>query len=81
MISYTAALNGTNVGYTDTTSKGTISNGSQDYTVSALIQIGGNFAENGYYFNGQMGPVLFYNRQLSGTEITQIYDYFSPTYK
>lgn len=81
MISYTAALNGTNVGYTDKTSRGTISNGSKDYTASALIQIGGQFAEGGNYFNGQLGPVLFYNRQLSGAEIGQVYDYFQPTYR
>lgn len=81
MISYTAALNGTNVAYTDATTRGTISNGSKDYTTSALIQIGGGYGDNNYYFNGQLGPVLFYNRQLSGTEIEQVYNYFSPTYK
>ncbi len=81
MVSYTAKLNGTNVGYIDTTSKGTISNGSKDYTTSALIQIGGGYGDNSYYFTGQLGPVLFYNRQLSASEITQIYDHFSPTYK
>jgi len=81
MISYTAATNGTNVGYTDTTSRGTISNGAKTYTSSALIQIGGGYGDNNYYFNGQMGPVLFYNTQLGSTDITKIYDYFSPTYK
>ena len=81
MVSYTAALNGTNVGYLDKTSRGTISNGSKDYTASALIQIGGQFAEGGNYFNGQLGPVLFYNRQLNASEIGQIYDYFQPTYR
>jgi hypothetical protein len=82
MASYTAALSGTNVGYFDKTSTGTISNGAKDYTTSALIQVGGNYAENNYYFaGGQIGPVLFYNRQLSGTEIGQVYDYFSPSYK
>jgi len=81
MISYTAALNGTNVGYTDTTSRGTISNGAKNYTTSALIQIGGGYGDNSYYFNGQIGPVLFYNTQLGSTDITKIYDYFSPTYK
>ncbi len=81
MISYTAALNGTNVAYTDTTSRGTVSNGSKNYTTSALIQIGGGYGDNNYYFNGQMGPVLFYNTQLGSTDITKIYDYFSPTYK
>jgi hypothetical protein len=81
MISYTAALNGTNVGYTDTTARGTISNGSKDYTTSALIQIGGGYGDNQYYFPGQIGPVLFYNTQLDSTKITQVYDYFSPSYK
>lgn len=81
MISYTAALNGTNVAYTDTTSRGTVSNGSKNYTTSALIQIGGGYGDNNYYFNGQLGPVLFYNKQLSGTEVEQVYNYFSPTYK
>jgi hypothetical protein len=81
MVSYTAALNGTNVFYLDKTSRGTKSNGSLDYTTSGLITIGGNFREANYYFNGQMGPVLFYNRQLNSTEIGQVYDYFQPTYK
>ncbi len=81
MLSYTAALNGTNVGYLDKTSQGTKSNGSLDYTTSGLITVGGNFPENNYYFNGQLGPVLFYNRQLNSTEIGQVYDYFQPTYR
>ena len=81
MISYTAALNGTNVAYTDKTSRGTVSNGSKDYTTSALIQIGGGYGDNNYYFNGQLGPVLFYNTQLDSTKIGQIYDYFQPTYR
>lgn len=81
MVSYTAAANGTNVGYLDKTARGTISNGARTYTTSGLIQIGGNFAENNYYFNGQIGPVLFYNRQLSASEIGQVYDYFQPTYR
>jgi hypothetical protein len=81
MISYTAAVNGTNVAYSDTTSRGTVSNGAKNYTNSALIQIGGGYGDNNYYFNGQMGPVLFYNTQLNSTNIGNIYNYFSPTYK
>ena len=81
MISYTAALNGTNVGYLDKTSQGTKANGAVTYTTSALITVGYNFRESSYPFTGQLGPVLFYNRQLSGTEIGQVYDYFSPSYK
>jgi hypothetical protein len=33
------------------------------------------------YANCQLGPVLFYNRVLSSTEVTQVYNYFQPTYK
>jgi hypothetical protein len=29
----------------------------------------------------QQGPALFFNRALSSTEISQVYNYFSPTYK
>ena len=29
----------------------------------------------------QQGPSLFFNRALNSTEITQIYNHFSPTYK
>jgi hypothetical protein len=81
MVSYTAALNGTNVFYLDKTSRGSKANGSLDYTSSGLITIGYNFRETAYPFTGQIGPVLFYNRQLNSTEIGQVYDYFSPTYK
>jgi hypothetical protein len=81
MVSYTATLNGTNVGYLDKTSRGTISNGAKNYTTSGLITVGYNFQEGNYAFTGHIGPVLFYNRQLSETEIGQVYDYFSPSYK
>jgi hypothetical protein len=81
MVSYTAATNGTNVGYFDKTSAGSISNGSKTYTTGGLLQIGGNYAENNFYFPGQIGPVLFYNTQLTSTQLGQVYDYFSPTYK
>ncbi len=81
MVSYTAALNGTNVFYLDKTSRGSKANGSLDYTTSGLITVGYNFRENLYPFTGEMGPVLFYNRQLNASEIGQIYDYFQPTYR
>jgi len=41
------------------------------------IRIGG--ADN--YAKCQLGPVLFYNSVLTSTEITQVYNYFQPTYK
>ncbi len=81
MVSYTAALNGTNVFYLDKTSRGSKANGSLDYTTSGLITVGYNFRETNYPFTGQIGPVLFYNRQLNASEIGQIYDYFQPTYR
>ena len=79
MVSYT--VGSTNVGYFDKTSVGSISNGAKTYTTGGLLQIGGNYAENTTYFTGQIGPVLFYNTQLTSTQIGQVYDYFSPTYK
>ena len=33
------------------------------------------------YANCQLGPVLFYNRVLTSTEVTQVYNYFQPTYR
>jgi len=33
------------------------------------------------YAKCHLGPVLFYNRVLSSTEVDQVYDYFQPTYR
>jgi hypothetical protein len=33
------------------------------------------------YAKCQLGPALFYNRVLTSTEISQVYNYFQPTYK
>jgi hypothetical protein len=41
------------------------------------IKLGG--ADN--YAKCQLGPALFYNRVLTSTEISQVYNYFQPTYK
>lgn len=41
------------------------------------VRIGGG--DN--YTKGQLGPTLFYNRVLSSTEITQVYNHFQPTYR
>lgn len=79
MLSYTAALNGTNVGYIDKTATGTISNGTLDYQTFAPINVAGEMSN--YTLTSHLGPVLFYNRQLGSTEIGQVYDYFSPSYK
>jgi hypothetical protein len=52
-------------------------------TSSYNIFVGNNGTNAGYTQNGayQQGPALFYNRVLTSTEITQVYNYFSPTYK
>jgi hypothetical protein len=80
-VGYTAALSGTNVFYVDNTTKGTVANGALTYTTSAQIMIGGNQVEGMHFYTGQLGPVLFYNTQLSATKMGEVYSYFSPTYK
>ncbi len=49
-------------------------------TSTNYIVVGGNDAFSSFW-NGQIGPVLFYNRIQTSTEVDQVYDYFSPTYK
>ena len=44
------------------------------------LTIGSNSARTTFW-NGQIGPVLFYNIAQSSTSVTQTYNYFSPTYK
>ena len=80
-VGYTAAQSGTNTFYFDNTSVGTVSNGALTYTTSGQIMIGGNQYESAYFYTGQIGPVLFYNTQLTGTNMGNIYSHFSPTYK
>jgi hypothetical protein len=80
-VGYTAAQSGTNTFYFDNTSVGTVSNGALTYTTSGQIMIGGNQYESSYFYTGQLGPVLFYNTQLTGTNMGNIYSHFSPTYK
>jgi len=68
--------------YVDGVSVGTLT---ASATISAptstnYIVIGGNDAFSSFW-NGQIGPVLFYNRRQNSTEVDQVYDYFSPTYK
>jgi len=46
-------------------------------TTSYPIKLGA--ADN--YAKCQLGPALFYNRVLTSTEISQVYNYFQPTYK
>jgi hypothetical protein len=69
--------------YLDTTNLGNIALSAFAATSSYNIFVGNNGTNAGYTQNGayQQGPALFYNRVLTSTEITQVYDYFSPTYK
>jgi len=45
-----------------------------------FLTIGANSARTTFW-NGQIGPVLFYNTLQSAASVGQVYDYFSPTYK
>ena len=69
--------------YFDTTNLGNQSITAFTATSSYNIFVGNNGTNLGYTQNGayQQGPALFYNRVLTSTEITQVYDYFSPSYK
>ena len=81
MISATFQPSGTVTVYVDKTSVGT-------FTASAFtapsstnyLTIGSNSAQTTFW-NGQIGPVLFYNTLQSAASVGQVYDYFSPTYK
>lgn len=81
MISATFQPSGTVTVYVDGTSVGT-------YTSSAFtapsstnyLTIGANSARTSFW-NGQIGPVLFYNTLQNSTSVSQVYNYFSPTYK
>jgi len=81
MISATFQPSGTVTVYVDKTSVGT-------FTASAFtapsstnyLTVGSNSARTTFW-NGQIGPVLFYNTLQSAASVGQVYDFFSPTYK
>jgi hypothetical protein len=81
MISVAFQPSGTCTVYVDKTSIGT-------YTSSAFtapsstnfLTVGSNSARTTFW-NGQIGPVLFYNTLQNAAAVGQVYDYFSPTYK
>ena len=76
-VAVTVAANGNSIIYIDDSQGGTQSAGTFNATSSYNIYLG-NKGQSGAY---QQGPALFYNRALTSTEITQVYNYFSPTYK
>ena len=81
MISATFQPSGTVTVYVDKTSVGTFTAAAFTAPSSTnFLTIGSNSARTTFW-NGQIGPVLFYNTLQNSTVVGQVYDYFSPTYK
>lgn len=81
MISATFQPSGTVTVYVDKTSVGTFTAAAFTAPSSTnFLTIGSNSARTTFW-NGQIGPVLFYNTLQDATSVGQVYDYFSPTYK
>ena len=81
MISATFQPSGAVTVYVDKTSVGAF--GGAAFTAPSstnFLTIGSNSARTTFW-NGQIGPVLFYNTLQSAASVGQVYDYFSPTYK
>lgn len=81
MISATFQPSGTVTIYVDGTSVGTFTAAAFTAPASTnFLTIGSNSARTTFW-NGQIGPVLFYNVLQNSTKVTETYNYFSPTYK
>jgi hypothetical protein len=81
MISATFQPSGTVTVYVDKTSVGTFTAAAFTAPSSTnYLTIGSNSARTTFW-NGQIGPVLFYNTLQNATSVGQVYDFFSPTYK
>lgn len=81
MISATFQPSGTVTVYVDGTSVGTFTAAAFTAPSSTnYLTVGSNSARTTFW-NGQIGPVLFYNTLQNATSVTQVYNYFSPTYK
>jgi hypothetical protein len=81
MISATFQPSGTVTVYVDGTSVGTFTAAAFTAPSSTnFLTVGSNSARTTFW-NGQIGPVLFYNTLQNSTSVTQVYNYFSPTYK
>ena len=63
--------------YLDGVSQGTGTMSAFNATSTYTVKIG---ADDNFY-GGHLGPVLYYDRVLTQTEITRAYNHFSPTYK
>ena len=77
MVSFTISVAAGITYYLNGSSVGTGTMSSFTATSSYPVKLGGG--DN--YTKGQIGPTLFYNRVLSSTEITQVYNHFQPTYR
>lgn len=81
MISATFQPSGTVTVYVDGSSVGTFTAAAFSAPASTnYLTIGCNSARTTFW-NGQVGPVLFYNTLQNSTSVTQVYNYFSPSYK
>ena len=80
MASYVVSASTGMILYFDTTAVngGATTVSSFTATNAATLLLGHQSTLNRTY---QQGPALFFNRALSSTEISQVYNYFSPTYK
>ena len=81
LISATFQPSGTCTIYVDGSSVGTFTASAFSAPASTnYLTIGCNSARTTFW-NGQVGPVLFYNTLQNSTSVTQVYNYFSPSYK
>jgi hypothetical protein len=81
MISATFQPSGTVTVYVDGTSVGTFTAAAFTAPSSTnYLTIGANSARTTFW-NGQIGPVLFYSVLQDATAVTRTYSYFSPNYK
>jgi hypothetical protein len=81
LISVAFQPSGTCTIYVDGASVGTFS--SSAFTAPAstnYVTIGSNSGRT-IFWNGQIGPVLFYNTLQTATLVQQVYNHFSPSYK
>ena len=81
MISATFQPSGAVTVYVDKTSVGAFGGAAFTAPSSTNFLIIGSNSARTTFWNGQIGPVLFYNTLQSAASVGQVYDYFSPTYK
>lgn len=81
LISATFQPSGTVTVYVDGSSVGTFTASAFSAPASTnYLTIGANSGRTTFW-NGQVGPVLFYNTLQDSNAVTQVYNYFSPSYK